>query len=208
MGRKKSGTNVTIHLRRISWILVSKDPDISLDLDLRLGLIPLTTSLPQIYPVHLALVMSISNFDIISGMVLRNQDVDRGHIKKNKPRKRFETITTDSESEVHVDTEVDTAVDSDNALIPSLCHIEVEIENKTSSSNTVNLKLPNSTGKKKMKKRNNKDDQRENSETLSELWPKSSKYYEKINTKKESNSAFLALRLPREGARGGGGEGG
>ena len=44
-----------------------------------------------------------------------------------------------------------------------------------------------------MKKRNNKDDQRENSKTFSELWPKSSKYYEKINTEKEGNSASLTL---------------
>ena len=43
-----------------------------------------------------------------------------------------------------------------------------------------------------MKKRNNKDDQRENSETLSKFWPKSSKYFEKINTEKESNSASLS----------------
>ena len=35
-----------------------------------------------------------------------------------------------------------------------------------------------------MKKNSNKDDQTENSETLSELWPKSSKF-EKINTEKE-----------------------
>ena len=75
MGRKKSGTNVIIYLRRIRWILVSKDPDISLDLDLRLGLIPLTASPPQIHPVHLALVMSISNLNIISGMVLSNVDL-------------------------------------------------------------------------------------------------------------------------------------
>ena len=48
---EKSCTNVAIHLRRrrkISWILVSQDADISLDLDLRLGLIPLTASPPQI----------------------------------------------------------------------------------------------------------------------------------------------------------------
>ena len=43
-----------------------------------------------------------------------------------------------------------------------------------------------------MKKRSNKDDQRENSKTLSELWLKSSKYYEKINTEKVSNSASLS----------------
>ena len=45
-----------------------------------------------------------------------------------------------------------------------------------------------------MKKRNNKDDEMENSETISDLWPKSSKYFEKINTctKKESNSAPLS----------------
>ena len=42
---------------------------------------------------------------------------------------RFETTTTDSESEVRVglDTEVDTVVDSDNEPTPNLCHIEVEI---------------------------------------------------------------------------------
>ena len=68
---------------------------------------------------------------------------------------------------VHVDTEVDTLVDTDNEPTPT--YIEVEIENKTSIPNTVNLKLPHSTGKKKIKKRNNKDDQRENSKTLSEL---------------------------------------
>ena len=39
---------------------------------------------------------------------------DRSHIKKNKRRKRFEKTTTDSVSEVHVDAEVDTVVDSDN----------------------------------------------------------------------------------------------
>ena len=43
-----------------------------------------------------------------------------------------------------------------------------------------------------MKEKNNKDDQMESSETLSELWPKSSKYFEKINTEKESNSASLS----------------
>ena len=43
-----------------------------------------------------------------------------------------------------------------------------------------------------MKKNNNKDDQTENSETLYELWPKSSKYFEKINTEKENNSASLS----------------
>ena len=47
-----------------------------------------------------------------------------------------------------------------------------------------------------MKKRNNKDDQRESSKTLSELWPKSNKYYEKINTEiKESNSASLSKNI-------------
>ena len=91
---------------------------------------------------------------------------------------------------------MDTVVDSDNEPTPNLCHIEVEIESKTSSSNTVNLKLPGSTVKKKMKKRNNKDDQRESSKTLSELWPKSNKYYEKINTEiKESNSASLSNNI-------------
>ena len=87
-------------------------------------------------------------------------------------------------------------VDSDNEPTPNLCHIEVQIESKTSSSNIVNLKLPSSTVKKKMKKRNNKDDQRESSKTLSELWPKSNKYYEKINTEiKESNSASLSKNI-------------
>ena len=84
---------------------------------------------------------------------------DKGHFTKNKRRKRFETTTTDFESEVHLDTEVGTAVDSDNEITPYLCHLEVEIEKKASSSNIVNLELPDSTGKKKMKKRNNKDDQ-------------------------------------------------
>ena len=70
--------------------------------------------------------------------------------------------------------------------------LEVEIENKANSSNTVNLKLPDSTGKKKMKKRNTKDNQRENSKAPSKLWLKTSKYYEKINTEKESNSASLS----------------
>ena len=94
---------------------------------------------------------------------------DRGHITKNKRRKRFETTTTDSESEVHLDTEVDTAVDSDNGPTPNLCYLDVEIEKKqqkTSSSNIVNLKLPDSTGKKKIKKRNNKDDPRRTQNTF------------------------------------------
>ena len=39
---------------------------------------------------------------------------DRCHIKKNKQILRFETTTMDSESEIHVDTEVNTVVDSDN----------------------------------------------------------------------------------------------
>ena len=30
---------------------------------------------------------------------------------------------------------------------------------------------------------------------LSELWPKSSKYYEKINTEKESNSASISKNI-------------
>ena len=51
MERKKSGTNVAILPGKISWILVDQDPGKSLDLDLRvgllrLGLIPLTASLP------------------------------------------------------------------------------------------------------------------------------------------------------------------
>ena len=106
---------MAIHLRRISWVLLSQYPDISLDLDLRLGLIPLTASTPQIHPVHLALIMS--NLDIVSSMVLSilcDSSPDRSHIKKNKQRKRFQTTTTDSESEVHVDTEVATVVDTDN----------------------------------------------------------------------------------------------
>ena len=45
----------------------------------------------------------------------------------------------DSKSEVHLDTEVDTVADSDNEPTPKLCHIEFQIENKTSSFNTVNL---------------------------------------------------------------------
>ena len=81
------------------------------------------------------------------------------------------------------------AVNSDNEPTPNVCHIEVEIKNKTSSPNTVNLKLPGSAGKKKLKKWTNKDDQTENSKSLSDLWLKSSKYYEKINTEKESSSA-------------------
>ena len=82
------------------------------------------------------------------------------HIKKNKQRKRSERTTTDSTFEAHVDTEVGTTVDSDNEPTPNLCHIEVEIGTKTGSSTTVNPKLPGSTGKK-IKKRTNKDDQRE-----------------------------------------------
>ena len=69
---------------------------------------------------------------------------------------RQQQRTLESEVRVGLDTEVDTVVDSDNEPTPNLCHIEVEIESKTSSSNTVNLKLPGSTVKKKMKKRNNK----------------------------------------------------
>ena len=47
-----------------------------------------------------------------------------------------------------------------------------------------------------MKIRKNKDHQQENSKTLSELWPKSSKYYErKINTEKESNSSSLSKNI-------------
>ena len=109
--------------------------------------------------------MNISNINIVSGMSKHprsDSSPEKDQVKKNKRIKRFETTTTDSKSEVHVDTEVDTAVDSDNEPKPNLCHIEVEIENKTSSSNTVNLQLPGSTGKKKMKKRTNKDDKREN----------------------------------------------
>ena len=64
-----------MHLRRISWILVIKDPDIRPDLDRRLGLIPVAGSATQIHPIHLALIMSISNLDIISGMVLSILDL-------------------------------------------------------------------------------------------------------------------------------------
>ena len=106
---------MVIHLRRISWVLVSQYPDVSLDLDVRLGLIPITASPPQIHPVHLALIMS--HLDIVSGMVLSILYVTLvliEVIKKNKRRMRFETTTTDSKSEVHVDTEVDTVVDFDN----------------------------------------------------------------------------------------------
>ena len=81
------------------------------------------------------------------------------------------------------------------AISHSSCHIEVETENKISSSNTVSLKLPDSTGKKKMKKRNNKHDQGENAKSLSELCPKSSIYYEMINTEKESNSASSSKNI-------------
>ena len=109
---------------------------------------------------------------------------------------RQQQRTLESEVRVGLDTEIDTVVDSDNEPTPKLRHIEVEIESKTSSSNTVNLKLSGSTVKKKMKKRNNKDDPRESSKTLSELWPKSNKYYEKINTEiKESNSASLSKNI-------------
>ena len=104
------------------------------------------------------------------------------------------TTTTDSESEVHVETEVDTVVDTDKESTPT--YIEVEIENKTTSSNTVvNLKLPDSTGKTKIKKRNNKGDQRDNSKTLSGLWRKSSKYYQKIATEEETNSSSLSKNI-------------
>ena len=54
------------------------------------------------------------------------------HVKKNKRVKRFEATTMDSKSEVHVDTEVDTAVGSDNEPTPNLCHIEVENEKQNS----------------------------------------------------------------------------
>ena len=119
---------MAIHLRRISWILVSQDPDISLDLDLRPGLIPLTASPPQI---HLALIISISKLCIVSTKHSRSDSSpDRAHITKNKQRKRFETTTMDSESEVHLDTEVDTAVDSDNEPTPNICYLEVEIGKK------------------------------------------------------------------------------
>ena len=46
-----------------------------------------------------------------------------------------------------------------------------------------------------MKKVTNKDDQRENSKSLSELWLKPSKYYEKVNTEKESNFASLSKNV-------------
>ena len=72
-------------------------------------------------------------------------------------RKRLETTTTDSE--VHVNTEVNTVVDSGNEPTPNVSNIKVEIENKTISPNTVNLKLPDST-RKKIKKRNDKSDKR------------------------------------------------
>ena len=45
-------------------------------------------------------------------------------MKKNKQRKRFETTTTGSESELHVDTEVDTVVCTDNE--PTSTYIEVD----------------------------------------------------------------------------------
>ena len=80
---------------------------------------------------------------------------DRGHITKTKRRKRFEETTMDSESEVRLDTEVDTAVDSDNEPTPNLCYLEVETEKNKTKTNTVNLKLPDSTGKKRIKMRNN-----------------------------------------------------
>ena len=60
----------------------------------------------------------MSNLDIVRrhGTKLSRCDSspDRSHIKKNKRRLRFERTTTDSESGIHVDTEVDTVVDSDN----------------------------------------------------------------------------------------------
>ena len=195
MGKKEKLHKRCHNLRRrkITWILVSQNPDVSLA---RPG--------PKARPDSSdsfsteALIMNISNIAIVSGMVLSILDltlVQKGHVKKNKRIKRSETTTADSKSEVHVDTEIDTAVDSDNEPTPNLCHIEVEIENKTNSSNTVDLKLPGSTGKKKMKKRTKKCDQRENKKSLSELWPKPSKYYEKINTEKESNSASLSKNI-------------
>ena len=103
-------------LRRISWVLASQYPDISLDLDLRLRLIPLTAFSPQIHPVHLALIMS--NLDIVSDIVLSILYVTlvlievilREISKERDFRQQQRTLG----SEVHVDTEVATVVDTDN----------------------------------------------------------------------------------------------
>ena len=51
--------------KRKNKLDTSKSRCISLDLDLRLGLIPLTASPPQIHPAHLSLTMSISNLSIL-----------------------------------------------------------------------------------------------------------------------------------------------
>ena len=184
---------------RVSWILVSQDPHISLDLDLRPVLIPLTASPPQI---HLALIMSISNLDIVSGVVLSILDLTlvltevifRKIIEERDSRQQ----QMDSESEVHLDTEVDTAVDSDNEPTPNLCYMEVEIENKTSSSNTctVNLKLSDSTGKSKMEKKSNKDDQgRTQKHFLNCGGIPAHTMRRSIHGEKESNSASLSKNI-------------
>ena len=107
---------MAIYLRRISSVQVSQYLDVSLELDQRLGLILLTASPPQVHPVHLALIMS--NLNIVSGMVLSILDVTLVLIevmlrKINEERDSRQQQRT-RESEVHVDTEVDTVVDSDN----------------------------------------------------------------------------------------------
>ena len=58
---------------------------------------------------------------------------DRGHIKKNKQRKRFEITTRDFESEVHVDNEVDTVVDSDNEPTPNFATLRLKLKTKQSA---------------------------------------------------------------------------
>ena len=100
---------------RINWILVSHDPDISPDFDLKLNPTALTASPHQIHPVYLALIMSISNLDIVSSMVLSIlgitlvliEIISRKISEERDSRQQQQT-------EVHVDTEVDTAVGSDN----------------------------------------------------------------------------------------------
>ena len=106
---------------RINWILVGHDPDISPDFDLKLNPTALTASPHQIHPVYLALIMSISNLDIVSSMVLSIlgitlvliEIISRKISEERDSRQQQQT-------EVHVDTEVDTAVGSDNDSTPNL----------------------------------------------------------------------------------------
>ena len=66
------------------------------------------------------MVLNILDLTLVTEVILRKIS------KERDSRQQQRTL----EPEAHLDTEVDTAVDSDNEPTPNLCYLEVETEKK------------------------------------------------------------------------------